>query len=264
MKRLVLLLLVIGLTSFRPPGDFKLIHTLPVSGNAAVTTDPLGNCYLTVSNQVLKFDPAGKPLSNFAQVDRGELRNVDAINPLKVLLFYPDFAQLILLNTQLSVQSTINLRSLDIQQPWLACSSLIDGYWVFDIQDAQLKKIGLDLQLQFQSGNLNQLLRRRMLPVALAESQESVFMAEPETGILVFDRFGNYDKTLPVIGIRKFQVIGEEILFLRSDSVFAINRKTMQERPVLLPEHSGAIRDFRFEQQELYLLTTDALSIYSF
>lgn len=264
MKRLLVILFLFTAGAFRPAEDFHLLHQLPVSGNATVTTDPLGNCYLTVGNQVLKFDPKGKPLSNFAQVDRGELRGVDALNPLKVLLFYPDFAQIILLNTQLSVQSTINLRNLDIQQPWLACSSLNDGYWVFDLQDAQLKKIGLDLQLQFQSGNLNQLLRKRLVPMALLESQESVFLADPEAGILVFDRFGNYDKTLPVPGVRKFQVIGEEVLYLRNDSVFAVNRKTLEEHLVVLPSHEGAVRDFRFEQQELYLLTTDALSIYSF
>jgi hypothetical protein len=264
MKRLAILLVLLSCFAFGPTQEFRLVATLPVSGQASVTTDPLGNCYLTVGNQVLKFDPAGKPLSNFSQVDRGELRGVDALNPLKVQLFYPDFAQIILLNTQLSVQSTINLRSLDIQQPWLACSSLNDGYWVYDMQDAQLKKIGLDLQLQFQSGNLNQILKRRLVPVALAEYEESVFMSDPERGILVFDRFGNYDKTLPAREARKFQVVGEDLLYLRGDSVFAMNRRTAEERPVILPAHAGALRDFRFEQQQLYLLTTDALSIYSF
>ena len=66
MKRLLVILFLFTAGAFRPAEDFHLLHQLPVSGNATVTTDPLGNCYLTVGNQVLKFDPKGKPLSNFA------------------------------------------------------------------------------------------------------------------------------------------------------------------------------------------------------
>ena len=111
----------------------------------AMTTDNLGNVFVIVENQLLEFDASGKPKANYSE-KIWELRSVDAGNPMKIELFYPDFGRIVMLNSSLAVQSTINLRALGISQASLVCHSFVDGYWIFDLQDYQLKKVTLDLQ----------------------------------------------------------------------------------------------------------------------
>ncbi|MFM7726606.1 MAG: hypothetical protein ACKO7B_07885, partial [Flavobacteriales bacterium] len=158
----------------------------------------IGNLYVISDNQLLKFSPEGKPLQNYAEVRNGELRMVDASNPMKVLLFYPDMARLVALGTQFAPQSTIELRNLGIYQPTLACNSINEGYWIYDLQDFQLKKLDLNLQLVFQSGNLQLLTGKKVVPTSLIEYNQRVYLNDPSSGILVFDQFAGYYKTLPI------------------------------------------------------------------
>ena len=73
--------------------DFRLLNSVPFS-NVAMTTDRLGNAYVIVENLLLQFDSLGKPKGNYAERSSGSLTSVDAGNPLKILLFYRDFARL--------------------------------------------------------------------------------------------------------------------------------------------------------------------------
>ena len=179
MRRLFCILCCIALWSFQY-GTGNLIISLPFSTAKYITTDPIGNIYVIADNQLLKFSPSGKPLQNFSDSRNGELRSADASNPMKVLLFYPDMARIITLGTQFSPQSTIELRNLGILQPSIACNSINEGFWIYDQQDFQLKKLSLDLQIAFQSGNLLQVTGKRIAPKMIAEYNQQVFLNDPE------------------------------------------------------------------------------------
>lgn len=253
--------LFILLTSFQP-GDFTLIHTIPFS-NAQMTTDRLGNAYVVVENQLLEFDSIGKPKANFAESGSGMITSVDASNPLKIVLFYRDFAQLKILSNKLSKESTIELRNAGIMQPVVACQSLLDGYWIFDQQDFSLKKIDFSLRIVYQSGNMNQTLGYALQPESITESNDFVYLNNPATGLLVFDKFGNYYKTIPIPDIKSFQVIDKNLLYLKNNSLYRFDLSTLTENEVILPPHEILV-SVRFEQQKLFLLTTASLAFYSY
>src|SRR5690242_4400489 len=108
MKKIILYFLVsLLLTSFS--GDWELIKKIPFTGIASFTTDNLGNVYIVSENLLLQFDNSGKPVNHYDEKNLGQLTKVDADNPLKLLAFYPDFAQINILSSQLVLQSTIQL-----------------------------------------------------------------------------------------------------------------------------------------------------------
>jgi hypothetical protein len=262
MKRPLLLVILALFCGFSQEG-FRKSFDLPFQSAKFITTDNIGNLYVIADNQILKFSPSGKPLQNFSDMRQGELRSVDAGNPLKVLLFYPDMARITLLGTQFAPQSTIELRNIGIQQPVLACNSQNNGYWVFDLQDFQLKKIDLNLQLQFQSGNLLQSTGKKIVPNFMTEYNNRVYINDPVNGILVFDQFGSYFKTLPVTGLRAFQIRGNELLYLQDNNIKALELKLLNERELTLPPHRD-LRTFCVSDEQFYLLTTDSLFGYSY
>ncbi len=261
MKNLISIITCIVLVSFTPD-EFRLINSLPFT-SARLTTDRLGNAYVIVENQLLEFDSLGKPKANFAETNSGILTSVDAGNPFKIMLFYRDFARLQLLNNKLSKESTIELRDAGIMQPLVACQSYLDGYWIFDQQDFSLKKINLSLRLVYQSGNMNQTLGYSLEPESVKESGDNIYMNNPATGMLVFDKFGTYYKTIPITGIVSYQIIENNLLYVKDNKLNQYNFTTFDDHEVILPPFESLVAA-RFEQQKLFLLTTASLTFYSY
>ena len=243
--------------------DYTLIRKIAFKQEVSLTTDNLGNAYVVVENQVLKFDPKGLPLENFSEPNMGSLKYVDAGNPLRILLFYPDFARLLVLDSKLAIQANINLRQLNINQPLTACNSSESGYWVYDRDDDKLKKINPNQQVTYESGILMQVTGYQVEPGMMVEGNGYLYMNNPATGLLVFDRFGAYYKTIPVPDIQSFQVVENDILYVRDNKLIRYNTKTISQSDVLLPQ-IDSIRSARIEQHQLYLLTSDSLNFYSF
>lgn len=242
--------------------NYTLLNSIPFS-KVLFTTDHLGNAYVIAENQLLQFDSHGKPKATYSETGLGALRSVDASNPLKILLYYPDFLQINVLNSKLALQSTIRLRPLGITQPTLICNSNNEGYWIFDMQDFQLKKIDLNLQVKFESGNVSQNVGYDILPDFLVESENYVYLNNPATGILVFDLYGTYYKTIPVKNLGSFQIINDELLYVSMNKLISFHLKKLEEKEILLPQHDSLL-NVRIEQKELFLLTTTSLNFYSF
>lgn len=243
--------------------DYTLTFSLPFSNARYFTTDRLGKAYVVVGNQLLQFSPAGKPMANFSDITLGELRSVDVTNPMKILLFYPDFQRIVLLNNRLAPTSTINLPSLDINQPVAVSLSENGGYWVYDRFDDRLKKLDQNLQTISQSPNLSPQLGFSLQPRSMVEQGGYLYIQDAVNGLIIFDQFGTYYQTLHFDSISSFQVIDKELLFTRQNKLLRYQIGSPEEMEILLPRHDSLL-GARIEQQQLYLLTSGSLNFYSF
>jgi hypothetical protein len=243
--------------------EYALINSIAFPEATFFTTDNLGYAYVVVENQLLKFDSNGKPQANYSENNLGLLRFVDASNPMKTFLFYPDFARIIILDSKLALQVNINLRSINVNQPMAACISKENGYWVYDREDDQIKKIDFNLQVIQQSGNLTQQIGYQLQPQSMVEEDGLLYLNNPATGILVFDRLATYFKTIPYPNLSNFQVIQKDVLFINKNKLYKYDSKSISEKEILIPGQK-TIRSARIENQELYLLTNDSLKFYSF
>lgn len=260
-KSLFLLTLLVLLISAKD--EYTLTYSLPFNNARYFTTDRLGRVYVVVGNQLLQFNQAGKPMMNFSDISLGELRSVDVTNPLKILLFYPDFQRIVILNNRLAPTSTINLQSLEILQPVAVSLSENGGYWVYDRLDDRLKKLDQNLQVISQSPNLTPQLGFTMQPRSMTEQGGFLYIHDAEHGLILFDQFGTYYQTLHFKNVSSFQVIDRELLFTRENKLYRYRTGSPEETEILLPVHDSLI-GARIEQQQLYLLTTASLNFYSF
>jgi hypothetical protein len=262
MKRVTiscfLFLLLTSLT-----GDWHLLKKIPFTEVAAFTTDKLGNIYVVSENMLLQFDANGQPVNHYSEKNLGRLAYVDAVNPLKLLAFYPDFAQVNLLSSKLVLQSTILLRSMGIEQPLLVSTSAVDnGIWIYDRQDFQLKKIDLNLQVFRESGNIPQLTGREFFPVAMLEANDYLLISDPANGILFFDLFGTYFKTLPIKNVYSIQVKDNNLYYVAGGELHSYNFKTLADKKIDLPA-GDSITACRFEQNRLLLLGGHEMRVYA-
>jgi len=80
------------------PLDYTLLRTLEIS-SPVFTTDQLRNVYtVTKTNEVIKYTPSGQIQFRYNNNTLGNLAFIDATDPFNLLLFYPDFRRVILLD----------------------------------------------------------------------------------------------------------------------------------------------------------------------
>ena len=230
------------------------------------TTDHLGNSYLVNENGLYKYDKDGNLTSSFTAKEFGPIQFIDATDPLKVLVYNKDFALVNTLDSKLSIQTEFNLRDLQIQQPILICTSRYDGYWVFDKQTNQLKKYDSSLQLMFESSDISQLLNIEINPVFLIESEKWLWLNNPSSGILVFDSYGTYHKTVEksdTLSVTDFHADDDKIIFSERNSLYEINPSRLVSKEITYPQFNDVIK-MRIEQNRLYIQKKDIFEIYAF
>lgn len=244
-------------------GDWQLVKQIPFTEVTSFTTDNLGNTYVVSENLLMQFDNGGKPLNHYDEKNLGRLARLDADNPLKLLAFYPDFAQINILNSKLALQSTVQLRGLGIEEPLLICNSKVDyGIWVYDHRDFKLKKIDLNLQVTKESGNIQQAIGGDINPRFMVEGGKYLLMSDPDAGILFFDQYATYFKTLPVKNVYYMQATEDELFYVSNGALYSYNFKTLNEQKLTLPANDS-LSAARIEQHRLFLVANNELKIFS-
>src|SRR6185295_12440766 len=122
---------------------FILNKTIP-GEYSYFTVDNLENIYLVnnSSNQLKKLNGNGDSAGVFNNVRKyGKLFSIDATNPLKLLLYYKNFATIVVLDRFLNVRNTINLGKKNIFKVKTITTSYDNNIWLFDEGDSKLKKI---------------------------------------------------------------------------------------------------------------------------
>lgn len=245
--------------------DPVLLRCIPADASQIVT-DHLGNFYLIKQSQISKYDSEGKLLFNYSELADGSIFSADVSDPLKILIFNPGFAKIKFLDQSLSLKKDfISLSDLGYPNASLVCTSYESGFWIFEPVNNQLIRFDNVLQVSQTSGNINDLagLNHDFSPVFMTESENTLYVCEPESGIFIFDRFGAYLKTIPVKGVRSLQVFGDKLLFCQDSSLLLLDLKTYEEKKLQVPGQLPGISDIHLEGKRLYVLLTGKVCLYA-
>ena len=179
-----------------------------------ISTDHLGQVYAIADDQLLKYHPNGNPIATYSNKHLGKISMIDASNPLRVLVFYQDFGQVVFLDDMLSIiGDPIVLEHIGMDQATLACASVNDGIWLYEPQDFRLIRMDRNLKIMGEAYQINQLTGTIVDPMFILEKDNLVYLNNPGAGIQVFDIFGAYVKTIPIDVDRYFQVINNKIIY---------------------------------------------------
>ncbi len=254
-------LLILVLSLFLNTNDFKLSKSIEVKGDF-ITVDELGNIYIVDYDKLSKFDIKGNLLKTYDNKAAGGISFVDVSDPLKILLFHKDFSQIVFLDNTLSITGeSIYLNKFAMEEATLSCSSYENAFWLYKPQDAELLRFDNSLKITHRSGNISQITGTEINPNYLIEYNNFVYLNDPEAGIMVFDRYGAYLKTIPVKGLDYFQIIDDRLLYIKDKAIKVYNMKTLDEKYLELPENNF-IKALLW-QDKLYILKKGCLNIYT-
>ena len=227
------------------------------------TTDEMGNVYALRGDELEIFDRQGRTWLRNSVKTFGRIHAIDAFYSLKPMIFSPEQGQLAVLDNTLSVQGSImNLPRSGFPQVVLVCMSVQNSFWFFDERDLSLIRVDPQLRPLANSGRLDQLLGFTPKPIGMQEHDSWLYVNDPAEGILVFDLFGTYARTIPIKGASSFEVRGGSIYFFDKQALHVYDMRTFGIVSHPLPaEVEGQVRDARVERGRLYLLKPDRITI---
>ncbi len=258
MKIIITILIIL---TFNSNNNFVLYKSIKTKAKF-VTVDKLGNIYLVNNDEILKYDNNVNFLMSYSNKDLGKITYVDVSDPLKVLVFYKDFGQIVFLDNTLSIKGDVLLlETYELEQSTLACSSYESAFWVYEPNMYKLIRVDKNFQITQQSGNITQLIGAEISPNCLTENNNFIYLNDPKIGVLVFDRYGTYSKTIPFKGLTSFQIIGDKLIYTETSLIKTYNLKTLEETTTKLPEEKPL--SVNVWQEKLYILNNKEINIYS-
>jgi hypothetical protein len=167
--------------------SFRLLKT--IKGDiVSFTVDNLDNIYtLNSRNQVKKFNINGDSVAIYNDVRKfGTATMIDVSNPLKVLLYYKDFATIVVLDRLLNIRNTIDLRLQNILQAKAIVLSYDNKIWVYDELESKLKKIDEGGQLLLETPDFRLLLGQSPVFQKIFDENKYVYLYDSLKGVFVF------------------------------------------------------------------------------
>ena len=260
LKFLFCVSLLVFLLAFQQ-SNLVFVKNVPARAEK-MSTDNLSNVYLINSDVLQKYDPQGTLQKTYSNMSFGKISSIDASNPMKIILFYRNFLQVVILDNTLAQNGDpISIEELGYPQTQLICASHDNGMWIYNQQNFELLRFDQNLAMVSQTGNLAQLLNMELKPSVMIEFGNRLYVSNPSTGIMVFDAFGTYYKNIPITGLRDFQFRDDELLFYQDGKLNTFNLKNLEQTSTVLPD--SAALAVRMVNDKLYLLKKESLGIYT-
>jgi len=242
---------------------FSLVRTYKGDITGAAI-DNLDNLYIISSTgQIKKIGQKGDSIGVFNGIrNYGRLSSIDVTNPLKPLLFYKDFSNVVVLDRFLANRASINLRQFNILQPTAVGLSYDNNIWVFDQYDNKLKKVDDAGNILLQTDDFRSLFNQSFSPQKIINDNGFVYLADSTNGIYVFDNYGTYKRKILLKDWNTIDVWKGQVVRLSKDAIVVYNPTNFIERSLKIPAGFTPYLHAFTNANKLITFSPDSLRIY--
>lgn len=200
-------------------------------------SDYLGNFYFIQKDIITKFSPKLDTLFQQSFKLAGDLTSMDVGQSLKILLYSQDQNIIAYLDNTLTMkESPIYMADKGLYMAELVTLSMLNNdLWVYNAENFALEKYNQNFKRVFKSENLASLLYQELRPNYLVESEDQLYLNNPDHGVLVFDVYGTFLKTLPIKRVSKIRVLDKKIFYIKNDFIHYYDEKTLNTDKFKLP-----------------------------
>ena len=252
--------------SSSPGSDSAFTFERSIPGNYIyLNVDILDNIYLINSgNQLKKLDSNGDSVAVFNNVKKfGNPSLIDVNNPLKILLYYKNYATVVVLDRLLTQRNSINFRKQSIFSVQAIATSYDNNIWVFDEQDFKLKKIDEAGALLLESADMRQLVDTVPSPQTIIDSDNLVYLYDEKKGFYIFDYYGALRNTIPFLNWTDIAISRNKVMGFSDNKLYSYELKSLNLKTYTLPSFFKDYDAIKAVNGKVYLLKKDAVEIYS-
>ena len=255
-------------SSFQVDSMHRLVLMKTIKGDFKdFSIDNLGNLYLIFpTNQIKKLDTNLDSVAIFNDTKRfGDLYTIDVSNPLKVLVFYKDFATILMLDRQLNIKNVIDLRQQNIFQVAAISQSNDNNVWLFDEENYKLKKIDNYGKLLMETPDFRLLFndRHAFIPKYIIDIDNLLYLYHQDFGCKVFDNYGGFKTQYSFPNWNDVSVSDGFFKGHDQNNFFAERPKDLQSFKFTTNVDLKRAKKILVKQNIYYFLTKDGVEIYN-
>lgn len=243
----------------------SLLYSVEVASNY-FTTDHLQNLYyINGKNEVIKYEFTSGIEYTYSDKRLGKPTYIDASNPMRVLVFFPDFYTVVILDNTCSAMNIINLTSTTDKNsylPYVVCAQADENYfWIYDQLSRKLVKLDERGNKVLESEAFDALFSDVVLPSQLIYYNQSVYLIDKNYRVLLFDLYGTFHNEIRTQTIGYIQVIKNNFVFLQDNEMQIIDNTLLSRKSYSLPLPD--VVQVRIHPNRLFLRTASQIAVYS-
>ncbi|MGM0649707.1 MAG: hypothetical protein ACQES1_04260 [Bacteroidota bacterium] len=216
-------------------------------------SDHLGHIYTLTDNKLCKYDKNLQKTASYDWQVQGKISNVDVSDPMRIVVFSASANQVLFLDQHLSLLTDpFMLDDLDFYDVSTVCKASRGGFWLFDNIDKQLVHITHLGEVGMKSGTITMYPG---FPEIMYEHSGHIYLGFPGQGIIVFDNYAAYEKSLPFAFAKKFECHKNRLIYFREGKIFSYNISTVKEN--LIADDMEDTKDFTFTGRELFYVSDE-------
>lgn len=200
---------------------WTLVGTIALPRPGVASLDRRGTLYVAdAQNNVRQYGADGQLLNTYSPPLPGHVAQIEAWNTTKILVFYDDRQELLLLDRFAAPISQFNL--LELLDGTARATTLApdDRLWLLNESDLTLRQFDPAQPRNTRNTPLDLLIGRSKPDFRfLREYQNNLYLVDRVNGIYVFDNLGNYRKKLPFANLTTIGFRGDELYFLADGAV---------------------------------------------
>ncbi|RYU77941.1 hypothetical protein [Hymenobacter persicinus] len=241
---------------------WTLVRTIPLRQPGAASLDRRGNLYVADGqDNIHQYGADGQALNVYSPPQPGHTAQIEAWNTSKILVFYDDRQQVLLLDRFMAPLTQVRLTDFLDGQIRAATLAPDDRLWLFNESDLTLRQFDPTPQRLTLSTPLDLLIGRSRPDFRfLRQYQNNLYLLDRTSGIFVFDNLGNYRKKLPFTNLSTLGFRDDELYYLADGAIHFFHLYKLTERT--LPLLTSDVRQALFGEQYAYLLTGSSILVY--
>jgi len=243
---------------------WKLVRTIKLARPGAASLDRRGNFYVAdEQDNIHQYGPDGQALNTYSPPLPGHTAQIEAWNSAKILVFYDDRQEILLLDRFMA--SITNVRLIDFVEGSIRVATLApdDRLWMFNESDLTLRQFDPSLRRITLNTPLDLIIGRSKPDFRfLRQYQNNLYLVDRTSGIFVFDNLGNYRKKLPFTGLNYIGFRGDELYYLAGNQLHFFQLYTFNERNLGLPAAVTQAQQVLLGEQYAYIVTATGVLVY--
>lgn len=259
-----MILILIGFVPEIYGQNWKLVSSVTHPDLDKVVSDQLGNIYVTNHAGVLtKYAPDGKRLLEYAPMRVAAVHQIAAGTQLKVMLFYQNLQEILVLDRYLSFPVSYQLADFKLGFAEHMTPSSPVNIWFLDVSDFSIKLIDLRDNRLIERKSLAKVLNQESADIlSFHAHQNRLYIVDKATGIQVFDNIGNFLYKLTAKGMATVGFDKDYLYFEEQGQLKFIHLYDDLSHEVLLPVQKS--KKIIFVNGHLVVVTERGFNIYQY
>jgi hypothetical protein len=108
----------------------------------------------------------------------------------------------------------------------LVCTSANNSFWLYNKQNNSLQRYSEKSQQLVKIDNLKRILDIDIKPNFMKEKSNYLYLNCPNEGILVFDIYGSFLKTIPIKNVTEFDVQNSNVFYFKNKALNEYSSQT--------------------------------------